>query len=196
MRIEQAGGVQALPVEAHAVAVHHLRLQAFQRDRRPDRRAVEMGRDGDVLDRRAERAQPLGRVAHLLVDVALALGPGEALGHHADAQAGDAAAERSRVLVHAHVVLARVEPVRARRSPPGTARCRRPSASSGRCDRSWPRSASPRCRAPARASASCRSSRTSTTGMRIEPPWSPPMAMSTSPEPTSAPEPDDDPPAE
>ena len=32
-------------------------------------------------------------------------------------------------------------------------------------------------------------------GMRIEPPWSPPMAMSTSPAPTSAPEPEDEPPA-
>jgi len=33
-------------------------------------------------------------------------------------------------------------------------------------------------------------------GMRIEPPWSPPIAMSTSPAATSAPEPDDEPPAE
>ena len=33
-------------------------------------------------------------------------------------------------------------------------------------------------------------------GMRIDPPWSPPMAMSTSPDATSAPEPDDEPPAE
>src|SRR5687767_5158125 len=32
--------------------------------------------------------------------------------------------------------------------------------------------------------------------MRIEPPWSPPMAISTSPAPTSAPEPDEEPPAE
>ena len=33
-------------------------------------------------------------------------------------------------------------------------------------------------------------------GMRIEPPWSPPIAMSTSPSATTTPLPDDEPPAE
>jgi hypothetical protein len=96
MRVEQARRVQALPVEAHAVAVHHLRDQPFEGDRRPDRQAVEVHRDRDLLDDRAEAAQPFGRLAHLLHHVGLARVVAEAFGQHADAQARGAAAERRR----------------------------------------------------------------------------------------------------
>ena len=55
--------------------------------------------------------QALYILAHLLVDVRLAAGMAETFADHGDPHAGNAASQRRGVLVHAHVVLAGIEPV-------------------------------------------------------------------------------------
>ena len=113
--IEQARRVKAFPVKAHAVAVHHLRDQAFERDRRPDgapSRCIGIETCSTIAPaprRRSAASRTLASTSGSLD------WPAEALGHHADAHAGHAAAEPGRVavLLDLHVILARIESVGA-----------------------------------------------------------------------------------
>ena len=197
VRIEQARRVQAFPIEAHAVAVHHLRLQAFERDRRPDREAVEVHRDRDLLDDRAEAAQALRRLAHLLhrrrARTTSCWKPSVSTPMRRPATPRPSAA----VYLSTRTLYWRGS------SPSGPAITSSSSALSAtvvvigpdvvdrrldRHDAGVGHEAVRRLHAVAAARASA--------GMRIEPPWSPPIAISISPAPTSAAQPLDEPPAE
>ena len=111
VEVEERGRVHALPAGAHAVAVHHLVGQPFQRDRRPDRGTLKMGGDRDLVDGRDEPPERLRPGPDPGVHVRLRDGMAEALLHHRDAKAPCAPPHRRDVVVHPRVVLARVESV-------------------------------------------------------------------------------------
>ena len=114
VHVQQAGGVVALPVGAHAVTGHHQRGRALHRDAIPDVDPVAVPRDRHGADRAAQALERVTRVVHRLVDVALGkCPPVEALLDDADAQATRLASQRLRVpLGHQAGALAWIEPVR------------------------------------------------------------------------------------
>ena len=161
VEVDEVGRVMALVVGAERVAADHQVGGALGRDRVPDRQAVAVQRDRDLLDRRARSRQHVGGGAHRRVDVRLGrVRDAEALRQHAHAQTRRAHLERARVLLDApHRSGADRGRRPRRRSRPASARSRPPSGPSARCGRGSARSGRSRCRARGRASACARSTR-------------------------------------
>ncbi len=114
VEVDEVGRVVALVVRAERVAADHEVGRTLHRDAVPDRQTVAVQRDRDLLDGRAGAREPVGRVAHGLVDIGLGeAGQLEALAQHADAQALGPAVEAIDVRRDLHADLARVEPVLA-----------------------------------------------------------------------------------
>ena len=108
MGIEQTGGVQTFPVEAHTVAAHHLCLQTLDGNRSPNGRTVHVHRHRHILHNCAHGTQTVCRLTHFVVHIGLAVGTVKAFEQYADAQTGNTASQGCGVAVYTRAVLARV----------------------------------------------------------------------------------------
>ena len=114
MRVQQTGGVQTFPIEAHAVAVHHLRLQTFDSNRGPNGGTVHVHGHRYIFHNRAHGTQTVSGLTHLVVHIGFAVCAVKTFEQHTDAQTGNAAAQGCGVAVYTRAVLARVQTVSAR----------------------------------------------------------------------------------
>src|SRR5215468_4722451 len=110
--IHQAGEIEALPIEAETVAVHHLHGGAFDRDRGPDRKAERVEGDRDLLHRGPELTEGFGAIPDQLVHLGLGIGEAKTLLDDADAQIADLAGKGFGIAVGSYIDLAWVQSVR------------------------------------------------------------------------------------
>jgi len=111
--VDQARDVEAPPVRAEAVALHHQLGGALERDRRPDGRPHRVHRHGDFADLGPELAEDGCGAPHAGVDVLLRVVMSEAFLDEADPEAVDAPPERLGVGRGPRRVLTRIEAVGA-----------------------------------------------------------------------------------
>ena len=113
VEVQHRGDVETLPVEAEAIAQHHLHRRTLGGDRQPDRRTVSVHRDRHRVDGRAEPAEPPSRLADQGIDLRHRLRMAEALFDDRDPQSAGASAQRLAIGLCRGAVLPRVEAVGA-----------------------------------------------------------------------------------
>ena len=100
-----------LPVEAESVAQHHLHGGALGSHCEPDRYRRAMHWNRHRAHRRAEAAQPLGRLANHEIDARLRLRMAKSLLNHGDPEPFRTATEGITVRFRHYIVLPRVESI-------------------------------------------------------------------------------------